>query len=158
MGNIFSASEILNIAIRIEKNGKDFYSAVAAQSKNANAREIFLYLAGEEEKHLTVFQKISSGLEKYEPAESFPGEYSSYMNALAGENIFTQLDKGKEIAKTAKNDLEAIAIGIKAEKDSIAFYKGMQKAVSAYDQNAVEEVIAQEELHLRQLTQLQKSI
>lgn len=154
MGNIFSGSEIMEIGVQIEKNGRDFYATLAIQSKDPKARDIFKFLAGEEEKHITVFQRILSSIAKYEPPEAYPGEYFAYMSALAGESVFTKKDKGKEIAGKIKNDKEAIDIGIGAEKDSIVFYEGMKKAVPEYDQKIIDEVIAQEEGHLKQLLEL----
>ena len=56
MGNIFSGSEVIELGIQIEKNGRDFYNSIAANSKTESSRKAFLKLAGEEEKHITVFQ------------------------------------------------------------------------------------------------------
>lgn len=158
MGNIFRASEIVEIGIQIEKNGKDFYNLLVLRSKNKKAQDVFKYLAGEEEKHIGVFQKILGSVEKYEPAESYTGEYVAYMNALAGEYIFTQKNKGKTIAKAIKTDREAIDKGISFEKDSIIFYEGIKKAVPEYDLKAVDQLLAQEQSHLRQLVELKKRI
>lgn len=154
MGNIFAGSEVVELGIQIERNGRDFYNTLTQQSKNSKAKEIFTFLAGEEAKHIETFQKILSSVEKYESPEAYPGEYFAYMNALAGESVFTQMDKGKEIAKTVKNEKEAIDIGIQAEKDSIVFYGGMKKVIPEYDQKVVDEVIAQEEGHLKKLLDL----
>ena len=74
MANIFSGSEIVQIGIQIEKNGRDFYNALEKQSTNKKGKEIFHYLAGEEEKHIKVFEEILSSAENYEPAEAYPGE------------------------------------------------------------------------------------
>ena len=158
MGNIFAGSEVVELGIQIEKNGRDFYRTLTAQSKNQKAQDIFKYLAGEEEKHIAVFQKILSSLENYQPAEAYPGEYFAYMNALASEYVFTQENKGGEVAKKIKSDKEAIGKGIGFEKDSIIFYEGMKKIVPAYDQKVVEELIIQEQGHLRQLTELERKI
>jgi len=49
MGNLFSGSEITEIGVQIEKNGKDFYDELTKKSKNQKAKEIFSYLSGEEE-------------------------------------------------------------------------------------------------------------
>ena len=121
MSNIFAGSEIVEIGIQIEKNGRDFYNTLVGQSKNQKAKDIFKYLADEEEKHITAFQKILDSVHKYEPAESYPEEYFTYMNALAREHVFTQENKGGEIAKNIKSDKEAIESGIGFEKDSIIF-------------------------------------
>ena len=158
MGNIFAGSEIVEVGIQIEKNGKDFYDILGKQSRSPAAQKVFNYLAGEEEKHILIFQKILGTVENYEPPESFPGEYFAYMNALAAEYVFTQKDKGAEIAKKIKNDKEAVDMGIGFEKDSIVFYEGMKKAVPDYDLKVVNELIAQEQGHLLQLSELKKQL
>lgn len=154
MANIFAGSEIVQLGIEIEKNGRDFYNTLAAQSKNQKARDIFLHLAGEEEKHIKTFEGILSSVEKYEPAESYPGEYFAYMRSLADNYIFTRKDKGAEIAKNTKSDLEALELGIGFEKASIEFYQNMKKAVPPYGHKVVDEVIAQEQTHLATLLDL----
>jgi rubrerythrin len=158
MGNKFAGSEVVEIGIQIEKNGRDFYSALAKNSKNPEASQVFKYLAGEEEKHIKAFQGILDKLEKYEPAGLDADEYYAYMNALASEYVFTQKNKGEEVAKTIKADKEAIGIGIKFEKDSIVFYVGIKRVVPEYGQKIVEQLINQEQNHLKQLLELRKKI
>ena len=156
--NIFTGSEIVELGIQIEKNGRDFYNTLVNQTKNPKAKDKFRYLAGEEEKHIAIFQEILNRVGKYEPPESYPGEYFAYMNALAGEHVFTQKDKGAEIAKNIASDKEAIDTGIGFEKDSIIFYEGMKKVVLEYDHKVIDELIMQEQSHLRQLSDLKKSL
>ena len=151
MTNIFAGSEIVELGIQIEKNGKDFYTALVKRSKNQKAREIFEYLASEEEEHIVTFQKILDSMHRYEPIEAYPEEYFAYMNALASDYVFTQKDKGEEIAKKTKSDKEAINLGIGFEKDSIIFYEGMKRVVPENDHNVIDELIIQEQNHLRQL-------
>ena len=158
MGNIFSGSEVVEIGIQIEKNGEDYYNTLAGKSKNTKAQEIFKFLAGEEEKHIAIFQKILDTTEKYEPQGLDADQYYAYMNALAGEYVFTQQDKGAEIAKTIKSDEQAINMGIGFEKDSIIFYGGIKKVVPGHDQKIIDALIAQEQGHLRQLIELKAEI
>jgi rubrerythrin len=158
MGNILAGSEVVEIGIRIEKNGRDFYNTLTKQSKSSSAAKIFKYLAGEEEKHISVFQNILDKTEKYEPQGLDADQYFEYMNALAREYVFTQKDKGEEIAKKIKSDKEAVDKGIGFEKDSIIFYEGMKKIVPDYDAKIVDDLIAQEKSHLKQLIDLKNSI
>ncbi len=158
MGNIFAGSEMVELGIEIERNGRDFYNTLASQSKNQKAGEIFRYLAGEEEKHIKVFQEILNKTEKYELSGLDADEYFAYMNALASEYVFTQKDKGKEIAKTIENDKEAVDMGIGFEKDSIIFYEGMKKAVPEYGLKIINELIMQEQSHLKKLSDLKKTL
>ena len=158
MGNIFAGSEIVELGIQIEKNGRDFYNTVEKKSKNQKASEIFKYLAGEEGKHIKVFQEILNKTEKYEPSGLDADEYFAYMNALASEYVFTQKDKGEQVAKTIKNDLEAVNMGIGFEKDSIIFYEGIKKAVPEFDVKIIDALIIQEQNHLKKLSDLKKQL
>lgn len=158
MGNIFAGSEIVEIGIQIEKNGRDFYNALVKKSKNLKAQDIFKFLAAEETKHIAAFQGILEKAQKYEPQGLDADEYFAYMNTLAGEYVFTQKDKGEEIAKKTNNDKEAVELGIRFEKDSITFYEGMKKAVPEYDAKIVDEIIAQEQNHLKVLTELKAQV
>lgn len=154
MGNIFAASEIVELGIQIEKNGRDFYAALAKKAVSLKAKEIFKFLSGEEEKHIKVFQKILGALEKYEPADVYSEEYYAYMNALASEHIFTQENKGEKTAEQAKTDKEAVSLGMKLEQDSIVFYEGMKTVVDSGGHKAVDDLIRQEQNHFRQLFNL----
>jgi rubrerythrin len=158
MGNIFAGSEIVELGIQIEKNGRDFYNTLAGKAKNSTAVNVFQYLAGEEEKHIKVFAGILSKTEKYEPTGLDADDYFKYMNALASEYVFTQKDKGVEIARRIKTDLEAVNIGIGFEKDSIIFYEGMKKTVPNFDIKIIDELIAQEQSHLGQLSDLKAKL
>jgi rubrerythrin len=86
------------------------------------------------------------------------GQYFAYMNALASEYVFTLKDKGEEIARKIKTDKQAVDMGIGFEKDSIIFYEGMKKSVPDYDLKVVDELIAQEQAHLMQLSDLKTKI
>ena len=158
MGNIFAGAEIVEMGIQIEKNGRDFYNTLVDKSKNQKSKDLFKYLAGEEEKHIATFRGILDSLSGYTPAESYPGEYIAYMNSLASEHVFTKKDKGIQIAKETKSDKEAVDLAMKFEKDSIVFYEGMKKVVLVRDHKILDELIRQEQEHLRQLTELTKGL
>jgi rubrerythrin len=144
------------MGIQIEKNGKDFYEALAEKVKDKKARDAFSFLAGEEGKHIAVFQSILSSVQRYAPQESFQGEYAAYMKALSAEQVFVKKNKGKEAAKKITTAREAVELGIGFEKDSIIFYEGMKRAVSQEDSAAIDRLIQQEYAHLTKLAALKK--
>jgi rubrerythrin len=156
MGNIFAASEIVELGIQIEINGVAFYNALAKQTKNEKAQDVYRYLAGEEKKHIAVFQGILEKLDKYEPPQAYADEYLVYMNVLASEYIFTQKDQGEIEAKKTKTDIEAVETGIKFEKESMLFYESMKRVVPEYGHKTLDELITQEHNHLKTLVDLKK--
>jgi len=158
MAKGFAGSEAVEIGVQIEKNGRDFYNALAVRSKDKKAGDIFRYLASEEEKHIAVFREILDSVEKYEPRGAFPEEYFAYMNALASEHVFTRKGAGEERAKSAKNDKEAVDMGIMAEQESIVFYEGMKEAVPEKDRKLINKLIREEQSHLVKLINLKKEL
>ncbi len=158
MGNLFSAPEVVEMGVQIEKNGRDFYNAVEKLSKNPKIKEMFTFLKGEEEGHIKRFENILSEVKKYEPSEAYPGEYFSYIKTLSEEHVFTKANKGIEIAKNIKSDLEAVDTGIKFEKDSIVFYEAMKKVVLEGEHKVIDKLIEEEKAHLKKLNGLKSQI
>jgi rubrerythrin len=155
---ILSGIEVVKLGIQVEKNGKDFYSILAEQSKIPKTKQIYQYLAKEEEKHITTFKQIAEKLEDYKPAQSYEGEYLAYMSALAAEYVFTKEYQGKQIAKNIQTEKEAIELGIGFEKDSIIFFEGMKRLVPEDDKEIIDKLIAEEEIHLNRLLSLKKDL
>ena len=128
------------------------------KSLDEKAKDLFKFLADEEEKHIRTFNKILYLIQKYEQPEAYPTEYFAYMNALASEHVFTEKGKGLEIAQNVKSDTEAIDLGIKFEKDSILFYEGMKKVVPKSEHKVIDILISQEQDHLKKLTEIKESL
>ena len=152
----FAVHEIVEIAVQIEINGRDFYNTLSGKTKDKRIKEIFEHLAEEEEEHMKKFREILSTFHKYESKEAYPEEYFSYLNSLASDVIFTQKDKGSELAKKMESRHEAVDFGVKAEKDSILFYEGIKKVTPQSEHPTVNEVITEEQNHLTQLIGLRK--
>jgi len=156
--NIFRASEVLKIAVRIEKNGLAFYTEVKNKTKSFPVKEVFDYLAKEEVKHERTFEAMLDRTPDEASAESYPGESDMYLRAIAGENVFTQADAMKQLVAKAASDKEAIDLAIRFEKDSIIFFNEIKKFVPVLDGEIVEQVIGQEREHLVKLLDLKKRI
>ncbi len=156
MSNVFSGGEIVEIAVEIEKNGRDFYDKVSKSLKDENIRRIFKYLSGQEEKHIKVFKGMLSTVKKYEPVEAYTDEYFSYIKALSEEHVFTKKGKGTEIAMTIKDAKQAIELGIGFEKDSILFYHEMKNFVLESEHNIINSLIKEEQIHLKKLSLLKR--
>ncbi|MDP2939680.1 MAG: ferritin family protein [Candidatus Omnitrophota bacterium] len=154
--NIFKASEILKIAIQIEKNGLAFYNGIKERTKNFTTQEVFGFLAKEEEKHKKTFEQLLEDVGDYQPVQSYPGEYELYLEALASENIFRKEADLKKIAKDINSDSQAIDMGIGFEKDSIIFYGEMKNFVPKEEGAIVDDVLLEEKEHLLKLFGLKK--
>jgi len=158
MGTIFWGNEVVRLAIEIEKNGEKFYGSLAESAKSQGVRELSSYLAGEERKHREIFEKLLDTIEEYVPFETYPGEYHSYLRALAEERVFTG-DAGVERAlREAGTDVEAIEVAIGFEKDSILLFHEMMNIVREKDHPVIQRLIDEERSHLMKLRDMKDNI
>ena len=151
MSDTFSVCEIVELAIQIEENGRDFYLSLTKLSDKPEAIKVFEYLANAEEKHIAAFRTIFNFTCNYEPEGVYPDEYFSYMNSLASQHVFTKAGKGLEVAKEVKSYEEGIDLGIKFEEESIAFYQGMKDILPESSKEIVDKLITEEQEHLKVL-------
>ena len=154
----FSGSELINIAIGIERSGIAFYDSMAKSTKNDVAREVFQYLSDMERGHIEVFQNMLSEADKYQFAAAGDEEYTAYLQALVDSAVFSEEMITSETATRAESDAEAIELAIGAEKDSILFYYEMKEIMPQQAQPPVNRIIAEEKTHLRQLSELKKKL
>ena len=157
MAHKYAATEIVELGVQIERNGLQFYTILAENAANSDVAEIFRFLGEEEEKHIGIFQKILGTVQSYEPQASYPEEYFSYLHEIASEHVFTQVDKGAEVARTITGDVQAIDVALKFEDDSIRFFDAMKKIVPSDQNSLIDQLIEQEKKHVEKL-QLLKSI
>ncbi len=158
MGVFFSGSEMLEIAMEIENSGIRYYDTLAERAQNKEISARFKYLSGEEKKHLDILKDMVNSAGKYQPPESYPGEYMLYLKSLVDNAVFKDAGDAQHKAQRASSASEAIDIGIQAEKDSILFYTEMEKMVSKSDRSTVMNILRMEKDHLRQLCELKTMI
>ena len=158
MGVLFSGSELINIAIGIEKNGLAFYQSLVKAEKDVMARGAYKYLADMEEKHLKTFQSMLDTMGEYKPPEIYTEEYDLYLKALVDSAVFTDDKVAREMAEKVTSSAEAMQIALGAEKDSILFYSEMRNLVPERDRKVVDRIIEEEKSHLRQLSDLKRKL
>jgi len=154
----FSGSELINIAIGIERRGIAFYDIMTRSTENAATRDVFQYLANMEREHIQIFQGMLAEADKYQIPETYAQEYASYLQALVDSAIFTDDMVTSEMATQADSDIEALELAIGAEKDSILFYYEMKEIMPQRAQPTVNKIITEEKSHLRQLSELKKKL
>ena len=156
MGVFFSGSELLEIAIGIERNGAAFYQALADKTENKAVKDTYHYLSVEEKKHMVTFQGMSDSLGQVKPPETYTEEYMLYLKSLVDSVVFTNVTEAQQKAGKISDEIEALDTGIQAEKDSILFYTELQNLVREVDRRVVLKVLDEEKNHLRQLGELKK--
>lgn len=155
----FNDAEALKIAINIEEEGLEFYSILVKNTKDIKVKEVFSKLASDEKEHLARFQKAY--LEITSPTNTVPGfeDYTVdlYIKYLVDTGIFTQKGEARRLAAEIKTDIDALKIGIQAEKDSILYYTEAAKNTK-FDagKRAFEQLAIEEKKHLKLLAEQMK--
>lgn len=156
MGSTFEARDIMEIAMRIEENGANFYRFAVQLARDEETKKLFEHLAQEEEKHKSIFKNMLSGLERRDPPESYPGEYGAYLRNYADNNIiFTKEVMDKELAGI-KDTSSALDFAIRRELDSILYYQEIKGFVAEKNHETIDQVINEERKHFKILSEQKK--
>ncbi|MDH5185439.1 MAG: ferritin family protein [bacterium] len=159
MAVFYSAVEVIEMAIKTEEAGKTFYGGVAKNTDNAKLKELFAFLAGEEEKHKQVFSDLYQTI-KESPA-SVPydwAEMSLYLKAITDSKFFLGKDKAINLVKEAKTPEQALDFALGFERDTMLFYTEIMTIVSEKNRDLIAKIVAQEKSHIRQLQALKEGL
>jgi rubrerythrin len=146
---LFTANEILDMAIKLEKNGEAVYRGAIAKVNKPEIVSLLEWMAAEELKHAGFFSELKFNLETKQ-VNPFVEEMSRELfEDLLGNQNFSL----KEVDfSSIENTDELIAVFIEFEKDSVIFYKVLEPFVE--DPVALlhlKKIIDEEYLHIKNL-------
>ena len=155
---VLQPSDIVDIGIEKEIKRRDFYALAAEQfSDNADLAGLFGKLRDWEEGHIKKFERIREEVKGGHYAESYPGEIHEYMAAVVNSDLYENLD-AESFALTVKTPEEALDAGIGFEKDAILFFGGLAPFVDPRSREVIQELIAEEQMHMLQLFEMKKRL
>ncbi|MDD2333565.1 MAG: ferritin family protein [Mesotoga sp.] len=145
---MLSPHEVLEIALRIENEGADFYRDLAESTDNENQGSVFRFLSSQERRHAETFRALLKRFQE-EAAELVNWDNAgAYMEDLTEEAVFS----GRLHDAMSSSDYdEAIALAIEVERKSIAFYRSFVNNVKAETADALKKIVAEEERHIELL-------
>ncbi|MDD5723835.1 MAG: ferritin family protein [Syntrophales bacterium] len=156
MGSQIEASDVFQIAMRIEENGASFYRYAVQVAKEEKAKEMFKWLAGAEDEHRALFKEMLSRIETQAPPESYPGEYGTYLHNYADNNlIFKKEVMDAEMAKITST-LSAIEFAINREVDSILYYHEIKGFIAKNQHESIDRIINEERKHFNVLSKMKE--
>ncbi|MDY7077677.1 MAG: ferritin family protein [Chloroflexota bacterium] len=149
---VFTAAEALEMAMEIEKNGEIFYNEVAAKSADLEVKELFEYLAAQEQGHYRVFQQMLGDASPTPgpPAAEYD-QYEAYLQIALENALFAGPDKALMLAKQAQDRETALRAAMGFEKDTLLFFYDLREMVNEPDRETISAVIREEKKHLRRL-------
>jgi rubrerythrin len=138
------AIEAIEIAIKIEEAGINFYTEAAEKVEDDAARKMFLNLAKDEQKHLLLFRSVrQSLLEK--------GEWPSVTALPIGKtpNYIFPTPEERERIEVPQQHQEILRKGMEIEEASIRFYtEQLDKSSSEEARQVYKFLVEQEKGHL----------
>ncbi|MDP2912550.1 MAG: ferritin family protein [Candidatus Omnitrophota bacterium] len=155
MANVFNAAEVIDMGIEKEKKRRDFYALASRKFKDRKMKELFTRLTEWEEAHIKKFTDIRNSVEEYEIAESYQGEFESYIKSLVDDKLYKQVSPG-QFGKSVKTPLQAIQYGIGFEKDAILFFGELIGYMPPIHVEKIKELIDEERKHLIYLSELKR--
>ncbi|MDZ7814857.1 MAG: ferritin family protein [Planctomycetota bacterium] len=159
MTTAFNTTEIFEMAEQIERNGARFYRKAAQEVTGLRARGLFEKLAKMEDEHESLFSEMKrkAGDSSLSFDQDTSNEALLYLQALADDRIFeddptTMLENQYDIAAVLQK-------AISLERDSIAFYTGMQQlALDEPTRRNLVGIIREEMSHVTYLSNLLSSL
>lgn len=146
---MFSSSEVLDMAIRIEKNGEKAYRDAIDKIANQDLVGLLTWMADEEVKHADWFSELKKNL-AVKSRNPFLEEMSYQLfNDLLGDQSFSL----KEVDFSGIDRIGTlISVFIEFEKDSIIFYETLQPFIE--EEQALKQIkiiIEEEHSHIKKL-------
>jgi rubrerythrin len=135
--------DVLQLAVRTEVDGQEFYQKASQKSSNRLAKELFQQLADEEDIHRRKFEEIYEALKRGQhwPDVGAPSEKGKGLKSLFAEATKAL---GSKI-KVAESELEAIKIAMDMEIKSYNLYHSRSEESTLPVEKRFYETLAGEE-------------
>ena len=149
---MFSANEILDMAIKLEKNGEVVYRDAIKKVSNPELIALLEWMADEEVKHANWFTELKLKLDQ-KGVNSFMEEMSRelFNDLLGGKNFFL---KDVDFSLVSEID-DLIAIFIEFEKDSVRFYQILEPFIGdPVSLESLKKIIDEENCHIKRLQEI----
>ena len=149
---MFTAHEILDLAIQLEENGEAVYREAARKASNPAISELLLWMAEEEVKHTRWFKELKQEIESHS-INPFMEEMSrKVFGGLLGDKSFSH----REVNFSEVDRIEdLINIFIEFEKDTVLFYETLIPFIEDnHTLQYVTKIIVEENNHIQKLHEL----
>ncbi|HBG25850.1 MAG: hypothetical protein A2Y10_08295 [Planctomycetes bacterium GWF2_41_51] len=147
----YSADNVLQIAMQMERLGQILYESLAHRSDNEQITALAAKLVEEEKKHLWTFQRMyySLSIDRCGPKMT-----EEQLTTAAGKFYKLILPSIGEVRRIALSEdtSRVLAMAMQMESDSIAFYLTM--TASPGDASVIRNIVEEEKKHLAALRKL----
>lgn len=149
---MFSIHEIIDIAVKLEKNSEKIYRKARKRTADIALKDLLEWIVTEELSHADWLAALKSDIEQNKGHPLIKEMSETLVKDFVGEQAFSLQDV--DFAKI-KNAEALIQIFIDFEKDTIIFYEMLKSFIT--DKKTIEKVnqiIAQEKVHIEKFLEL----
>ena len=130
----------IEIAIRMEKDAIDFYTAASEKTTNPVGKKMFMSIREDEKRHLQalsqIFKEVGIKMDDVSPMRNMKTIFESMKNAMM------------QRVQATPDELESFKIAIQMEKEGIEFYKKAEAGAQTEKERALfERLIKEEQQH-----------
>lgn len=151
---MFRLTDIINIAVQIEKNGEQSYREAAEKATDPEIKETLLWMAEEEKRHRKWFESIEDNRDVSSDHPDLEEMGKSLLQDMIANETFSL---EKEQLNQAENLQELFAQAKNFEEDTALFYefiKGLLDDIEA--SSKIDMIIAEERSHAEKLEEMVK--
>jgi len=162
MAIAFSADEVFEMGMDIERNGEAYYRKAAELAKDAAVKAVFHDLMKQEQQHFVTFKGLR---DKLPPRTSLPtvadpeSEEYLYLDALVKSRLFNTVREAESLAAKAANAVEALKAALTFEKDTVLFFQMMKGMTDErLGRSEIDRLIEEEHGHIVRISAAIKEI
>ncbi len=146
---MFSKREILEIAVRMEKNGESEYRKAVNEVTDRTLISLLEWMADEEREHANFFSSLMDKLDSFSKSPFGEEMDAAFLKDLIGGSALSL----KEVDFTKVDSVgELLDVFIGFEEDSILFYQLVLPMIDDSGALAeIERIVAEEKNHIRKL-------
>jgi rubrerythrin len=146
---VFEVGEILDLAIRLEKNGETTYRQAIQQSADTELKAALDWMAQEEARHAQWFYQLRGSLDKGGKNPFLEEMSRELFDDLVGSQSFSL----KEVDFAGVENLEElVGIFVEFEKDTVLFYEMIAPFIEDRETRThLQTIIAEEHRHISRL-------
>jgi rubrerythrin len=146
---VFEIKEILDVAIRLEKNGEKTYRDALSSSADEEMNRLLAWMADEEAKHREWFFALRAQLDKGSANPFFEEMSREVFNDLVGGQSFSLKEVDFSQIETAE---ELLSVFAEFEKDTVLFYELLEPFIEdPKTREQLRQIIAEEKRHIARL-------
>jgi rubrerythrin len=151
---VFEAGDIVEVAIRIEENGANFYRFAMQIAGREETKALFRQLA----EHQKTFSELLAGMDRSIPPEGYDGEYAAYLHNYVDNRLVFRADELAGELGAVKDEASAVDFAIRRELDSLLYYREIRELLPADRREAIDRIILEERKHFMKLSEVKKRL